>query len=411
MVTGGLAGCGEKGSDGPPEATTSTAAEKTAAAATPTVSATGLRPPRADIRTSRARQAPGLVFVAPKKVFGAKQRPVAETGAEILDPKGRVRWFRPNRGKNVAQDFRAQTYEGKPVITFWYGRLANGTGKGKGMIYDQDYKRIATVRAVGKDLEADFHEFKLTDKGTALLGAYRKTRSKGKQVVEGVLQEIDVKSGKVITEWHSLDGVPPSDSYEPEGARSASSFDYFHINSENFDDDGNIIVSARHTWSIYKIERKTGKLLWKLGGKDSDFKMGKGAQFAWQHDAVPEGNGVYRIFDNAAGDKGAPKLYNASRVIRIKLDEKRKTVKLLYAQDHPDKISAGTQANGQRLPGGNLFVGWGTSGVFSEFTRGGRMLFDAKLPSGLDTYRAYKQRWTGRPPRARGSPRSAPAAG
>lgn len=391
----GVAACGDKAGDGADEKTTSTAAERTAAAET--VSATGLRPPRADIRTSSARQAPGLVFVAPKKVFGAKPRPVAETGAELLDARGRVRYFRPNRGKNVTQDFRAQTYRGKPVITFWYGRLANGTGKGKGMIYDEDYRRIATVRAVGKDLEADFHEFKLTDRGTALLGAYRKTKAKGKQVVEGVLQEIDVESGKVVTEWHSLDGVPPSDSYEPEGARSASSFDYFHINSENLDDDGNIIVSARHTWAIYKIERKTGKLLWKLGGKDSDFKMGKGAQFAWQHDAVPEGDGVYRIFDNAVGDKGAPKLHDASRVVRIKLDEQRKTVKLLSAQEHPDEISAGTQANGQRLPNGNLFVGWGTSGVFSEFTPGGRLLFDAEVPDGLDTYRAYKQRWKGTP--------------
>ena len=399
LLTLGLGACGEKRPDGG----TTTAAESPTTASTTTAgpasagSGSGLRPPVSDIKLSRKGQAPGFIFLGPKKVFGAKPRPVSETGAEMIDQQGRVRWFKPNQGKNVAQDVRRQTYKGKPVITYWSGRLANGTGRGKAHILDEDYKQIATVSAVGKDLDMDFHDFVITDDDTALFGAYRKTKAKGKPVVEGVLQEVSIKTNKVLTEWHSLDGVPPSDSYEPEGARSASSFDYFHINSENLDDDGNIIVSARHTWAIYKIERKTGKLLWKLGGKDSDFKMGKGTQFAWAHDAVPEGKGVYRIFDNAAGDKGAPKLSDASRVIRIKLDEKKKTVKLLSAQEHPDEISAGTQANGQRLPNGNLFVGWGTSGVFSEFTRGGKMLFDAELPSGLDTYRAYKSRWKGTP--------------
>ncbi|MBA2346962.1 MAG: aryl-sulfate sulfotransferase [Solirubrobacterales bacterium] len=400
LVALGLAACGDNQSDGGEQAdapTTSTAATAAASGASPAPSSTSLRPPTSEIKVSRAAQAPGFIFVAPKKVFGAKPRPIAETGAEIIDPKGRVRWFRPNKGKNVAQDFRRQTYKGKPVITYWYGRLSNGTGKGKAYILDESYKRIATVEAVGKDIEADFHDFVITEDDTALLGSYRKTKAGDKPVVEGVQQELDIETNKVLTEWHSLDGVPPSDSYEPEGARSASSFDYFHINSANLDDDGNIIVSARHTWAIYKIERKTGKLLWKLGGKDSDFKMGEGTQFAWAHDAVPEGGGVYRIFDNVTGDKGAPTLGDASRVIRVKLDEKAGTVKLLSEQEHPDRIATGTQANGQRLPNGNLFVGWGTSGVFSEFTPGGRMLFDAELPSGLDTYRAYKSVWKGTP--------------
>lgn len=403
LLLAGLSACGEKDAgpgskQSPSRPATATASMRASAAGRPAaLASTALTPPVATIRRSRRGQARGLILVAPKKVFGARPRPVAETGAELLDTRGRVRWFRPNKGRNVTQDLRVQRYRGQPVITYWSGRLTNGTGKGKGYILDRNYRRIATVSAVGKGLQADFHDFVVTKDDTALLGAYRKTKAKGKPVVEGVMQELDISTGKVLTEWHSLDGAPPSESYEPQGARSASNFDYFHINSENLDDDGNIIVSARHMWAIYKIERRTGKLLWTLGGKDSDFKLGKGVQFAWAHDAVPEGHGVYRIFDNAAGDKGAPKLADASRVIRIKLDEKRKTVRLLSSQEHPDKISAGTQANGQRLPNGNLFVGWGTSGVFSEFTPGGRMLFDAKLPSGLDTYRAYKAVWRGEP--------------
>lgn len=355
-----------------------------------------LRPPVSDIRTSRPGQAPGLIFIAPKTVFGAKPVPGAQSGPQILDSKGRVRYFKPSAGRSVANDFRVQEYKGKPVLTYWYGRPMKGTGTGYGVILDQNYKRIATVRT-GNGVKADFHEFKLTDRGTALMLAYNTTTIKGEKVVEGVFQEVDVESGKVVMEWRSSDDVPVSASYEPKGARSASTFDYFHINSADLDDDGNILVSARHTWATYKIERRTGKLLWTLGGKESDFEMGKGSQTAWQHDAQSEGDGVIRIFDNAAGDTAARRLLDYSRVVRVKVDTAAKRVTLVDELKHPDGISAGTQGNANPLPGGGLFVGWGPAGVFSEFSAGGKLLFDARVPRGNDSYRAYKSEWSGTP--------------
>lgn len=357
---------------------------------------TALRPPVASVRRSRPGQAPGLIFVTPKKVFGATAVPGAQGGPEILDRHGRVRYFRPNRGGLVANDFRVQQYRGRPVLTYWFGRQIRGSGEGYGVIYDTRYRRVAVVRA-GNGLRADFHEFKLTDRGTALLGAYRATRSKGEKVVEGVVQEIDIATGRVVTEWHSLDDVAVSESYEPRGARANAAFDYFHFNSIALDDDGNLVVSARHTWALYKIEQGSGRLLWKLGGKDSDFAMGKGAQTAWQHDAVPEGAGVYRVFDNGAGDVGARRLRDSSRVVRLGLDATARTATLLSARRHPRGLSAGTQGNAQGLSNGNVFVGWGSQGVFSEFSPDGELLFDARVPRGADTYRAYKDRWIATP--------------
>jgi hypothetical protein len=290
------------------------------------------------------------------------------------------------------------------VLTWWQGRAVNGTGKGVGVIADAHYRRIATVKVAG-GLQADFHEFQLTPQGTALMLAFRRTTAdlssvggpKNGKVVEGVVQEIDVRTGKLLMQWRSLPDVPVTESYEPLGARSASAYDYFHINSAGLDDDGNVLVSARHTWAVYKIDRRTGRLMWKLGGKDSDFRMGAGAQTAWQHDAKSEGDGVVRIFDNGAGDSGAKVLHHSSRVIRVKVDPAGHSATLLSARSHPQGLSAGTQGNGQRLPDGHLFVGWGSKGVFSEFTRDGRLLFDARVERGYDTYRAYRFRWTGRP--------------
>jgi len=368
----------------------------TPAAAPASAAGASLRPPRIEIRSSKPGQAPGLMFVAPKKVFGHTLPPGAQHGLEIVDGKGRVRYFKPNGGHDVAQDFEVQTYEGKPVLTYWYGRLVNGSGHGYGVIMDTHYRRIATVHTTG-GLEADFHEFKLTPQGTALMLAYHDRTYRGRQLTEGVLQEIDVKTGRVVTDWHSLPDVPVSATYEPQGTRSAAHFEYFHINAADLDGDGNILVSARHTWAIYKIQRHTGKLLWTLGGKLSDFELGPGVQTAWQHDVRSLGANELSIFDNGFGDHGAPAPRDYSRVVEIKLDPKAKTAKLVRQYKHPDGVGGGTQGNGQKLPNGDMFVGWGSAGVFSEFSPGGRLLFDARVPKGEDTYRAFKFVWHGTP--------------
>lgn len=371
--------------------------------ARPLISRPDLRPPKVAIRQparAGSTAASGLIFIAPKRVFGALLEPGQQTGAEIVDPRGRVRYFKPNRGRDVANDLRVQTYKGKQVLTYWYGREVNGTGRGRGVILDRHYRRIATVQAAG-GLDTDFHEFLITPQDTALVTSYNKTRAPtGEQVVEGVVQELDIKTGKVLTEWHSLPDVKVSETYQPRGKRQGT-FDYLHINGADIDADGNILVSARHTWAIYKIERHTGKLLWKLGGKDSDFQMGPGAQTAWQHAVRSIGPNVIDVFDNGKGDSGTKTLHKKSREVRIKLAlSPRKTATLVNAQEHPKGVSAGTQGNGERLPGGGLFIGWGSKGIFSQFSRSGRMVFDARVPQGNDSYRAYKSGWTAAPTQA-----------
>jgi hypothetical protein len=385
-------GCG---SDATSSQTSTPTTTVTAVRARDLISRQDLRPPVITIRRSDPGQAPGLVFLTPKKVFGAKVVKGAQGGTEIIDNKGKVRYFAPNKGHNVANDFRVQEYEGKPVLTYWYGRQIEGTGRGYGVILDEHYQRIATVHA-GNGLDADFHEFRLTPENTALITVFHKTTSGGKKVVEGVIQEIDVKTGKVLTEWHSLDGVPLSASYEPQELRKGS-FDYIHLNAADVAPDGNILVSGRHTWAIYEIERHTGKLLTTIGGKQSDYKMGPGAQTAWQHDVVSLGPDLYSVFDNGAGDTGTQALRDFSRIAEVQIDPTKKTATLVKSYKHPDGLSAGTQGNGQLLPNGNMFVGWGSKGVASEFSKDGKLLFDAKVPKGDDTYRAFKSPWVGIP--------------
>ena len=260
---------------------------------------------------------------------------------------------------------------------------------------------IAHVRA-GDGYQADQHSFVLTPQGTALITAYHETRrdvsvvggSPDGKVYDGIVQEIDVASGRVLFEWHSLDHVPLDESYQRVPKDPNRPYDYFHINSVGLDHDGNLLISSRHTWTVYKVDRHTGQIVWRLGGKRSDFEPGLGVPFAWQHDPVSAGRDTLRIFDNESN--GTP-LRPQSRVITLRIDPQERTATLLQSIEHPDGLSVPSQGSSERLPNGNLFVGWGRLGRFSEFGADERLLFDATLPPGYDSYRAYRFPWTGQP--------------
>ena len=79
-------------------------------------------------------------------------------------------------------------------------------------------------------------------------------------------------SARVVFEWRSLDHVAPGEAY----SRIGRPFDCFHINSIEVLPDGDYLISARNTWAVYKVSRDTGKVVWRLNGKQSDFAMGHG---------------------------------------------------------------------------------------------------------------------------------------
>jgi hypothetical protein len=356
----------------------------------PLHAASALRPPSLAVQRRSSHDAPGYIFVAPKG--GGEQ------GPEIFDDRGRPVWFDPMPGGVEADDFRLQSYQGKPVLTWWQGTGFGGLTQGTDYIADTSYKVIATVHA-GNGLDTDGHEFLLTPQGTALVTSFHVVPydltsvggpSNG-QAIDGIVQEIDIASGRVLFEWHSLDHVPLTDSYQPVD----SPYDYFHINSVNLDSDGNLLVSGRHTWTIYKVDRHSGQIIWRLGGKHSDFSLPANAAFAWQHNALEAGDNTLRIFDNEASDT-AGSVMPHSRVIWIHLDLAAMSATLTRAITHPSGWSATSQGNAQGLDNGDTFVGWGDTGRLSEFDAQNGLLFDGLLP-GAATYRAYRFIWSGQP--------------
>ena len=358
-----------------------------------------LAPPPISILQSKPGLARGLVFVAPKTTPAAG----LQQGPEIIDDQGRPVWFQPVGPNQQAANFRVQVYRGRDVLTWWQGENSpTGPGEGQGVdyVYDDSYHLIATV-AAGNGYKADLHEFRITPRGTAFITIYNHIpydlSSVGGPVdglvVDGVAQEIDVATGAVVFEWHSIDHVPLSESQAPLPPSASVAYDYFHINAVNWDEDGNVLIDARNTWTTYKVDHKSGEISWRLGGKSSTFALGAGVPFAWQHDPEPVDGHTVRIFDNEA----SPSVLPYSRVIWVRHDRRDATATLLREIIHPDKIQAGSQGNSQALDDDHTFVGWGATGRFSEFDRRGDLLFDANVPTGWDTYRAYRFSWHGTP--------------
>lgn len=351
-----------------------------------------LTPPAVTVTTAKPGRAPGLVFLAPKAGRG-------QDGPMIINDKGQTVWFKSTPGK-IPADFRVQQLGGKPVLTWWEGQLFVGDGDGVGQVYDQNYKRVATVTA-GNGYSFDLHEFTLTPNNTALVLSYERFKRdlrpwggpKDARVVDNIVQEIDLRTGSVLFEWHSFGNVGLKESNVPPPTGSGFEWEYFHVNSVELTPDNNFLISARNTSAVYKIDRRTGKVLWTLGGKNSTFKLGKGVRFDWQHSARTQADGTINIYDNSA----APPTRKHSRVINVRLDEQAKTATLVHAFKHPRGLLSASQGNVETLPNGNLFVGWGSQRWFSEFDPKGNLVFDGRLARGNDNYRAFRYPWVGTP--------------
>jgi len=335
-----------------------------------------LQPPEVSILHRAAGAAPGLLFLAPSSGPG-------QHGPMILDGAGDVVWFRPTG--RPAMNLRVASYRGAPVLTWWEALPGGGLGRGEHVIADASYREIARFPS-GNGMPADLHELLLTASGTALVTSFE-IRHRGAHglTMGGVVQELEVPSARVLHEWRSLDHVAVDESYAPVGYP----WDYFHVNAVDVDDDGHLLVSARNTWAVYKVHRETGEVLWRLGGKRTDFALGPGVRFAWQHDARShDGGRTITVFDNGQV---------RSRGLVLSLDHARMRASLEHEYLHEPPLHAHKLGSVQLQPNGDALVGWGTDPHFSEYAEAGAVRLDATLPHGGENYRTLRFPWRGKP--------------
>ena len=352
--------------------------------------------------------AQGDIFVAPQ--IGPLQQ-----GPEIIGPKGGLIWFDPVPTNDAATDFRVQSYEGAPVLTWWQGNETTGVGTGEDIIMNSSYQVVKTISAAN-GLSADLHEFQLTGRDSALITAEYPVvvnasavgASSTEVVLDSVVQEIDIPTGLVLFQWDSLDHVPLTAGYtkppnrpKKKGAPvkpnyAADPYDYFHVNSIGIDDDGNLLISGRNTWAVYKVNRDTAATMWTLGGKYSSFKFGKDASFAFQHDVRVRsaGDALVSMFDDGAGP---PYVHSQSRALELRLNVKDKTATVVGQHVNSPPLLSSFEGDDQEMSNGDDFVGWGQQPYFSQYNPQGKLIFEGRFVDDNISYRAYRFNWTGTP--------------
>jgi outer membrane protein assembly factor BamB len=316
-------------------------------------------------------------------------------GPMILDSKGRLVWFRPVQNL-ITGDLQRQFYRGRWVLTWWQGQIPPDAGED--VIVDQSYHQVATVGGA-EGYHPDLHEFQITPRGTALVVADAPVMAnltsvggpRHGTVLDCVIQELDIRTGKLLWEWHALGHIPLGDSYLTPPVKSGV-YDAFHLNSIQQLSGHRLLISARNTWALYEIDQRTGHIIWRLGGKRSSFAMGPGTRFEEQHDARLAGT-TLSVFDDADPPQDEPQ--SSAKLLRI--DPANMTVSLAARYTHSPPLLSDGAGSTQALPDGDVFVGWGGQPHFSEYSSSGQQIFDASLPLAIVSYRAYRFPWVGQP--------------
>jgi hypothetical protein len=165
------------------------------------------------------------------------------------------------------------------------------------------------------------------------------------------------------------------------------------MNSLEKTSQGDYLISARHTNTIYLISRRDGAIIWRLGGSLSSFKL-DGFNFSGQHDAriLPseDSNTTIVSFVNNASNQYEQTAAESSGMI-VSLDHNTRVASLVLRIPRPDGGMTTRRGNVQRLPNGHYFVCWSEFGYISEHDSSGRLLVEARLrDDGLASYRAFQ---------------------
>lgn len=368
------------------------------------VSRPDLHPPVVSFGVPANGTAPGYLFLAPFDIGAAtsayQSTPdnLSHSGPLVVDDGGEPVWFLP-LGSTTAMGLQVQRYQGRRVLTWYEGQVLGPEG-GSFYVYDLTYHQVAHVKA-GHGRKGDLHDFVITPDDTALITIYGQIAADltsiggpadGK-LVTGIVQEIDIATGRVLFEWRSQEHVGVEETYLPQESE-AGNVDYFHLNSIDVDSDGNLLISGRNTSAVYKVDRRTGEVLWRLGGKKSDFLVAPAASFAFQHDVRRRPDGTITIFDNNAS---APKATTYSRGLRIRLDLKRRRASYVAEYLAPAPRTTWAMGNVQQLGDGGVMVGWGTAGSFTEIGPDGLIRLDASFADGSVSYRTFRFELDARP--------------
>ncbi len=332
--------------------------------------------------TQNGETADGFIFITTYDL--------AVNYAMILHNDGTPYYYRRRLGNSRLWDYTVQA----DMLTLVEGETAR--------IFDDTYEQVAWQKA-GHGYKTDYHEFRLTPEGHKLLicedievidmSQLIEAGRPNARLVGNHVQEIDA-DGNVILEWRSWDHYEILDSHLD--SFTGSLLHYCHINAVDIDYDNNLLISGRTMDEIAKVNRKTGEVMWRLGGKKNEFTfINDPDMFYFQHDirAVPGKPNFYTLFDN--GNYHEPK---RSRAVEYFLDTETKiATKIWEYRQTPDYYSH-WMGSVQRLPNGNTGMCWALKSLpdYTEVDASGNLVYELNFKPAATVYRAHRFPWQGR---------------
>ncbi|MHB8234957.1 MAG: MFS transporter, partial [Solirubrobacteraceae bacterium] len=373
------------------------------------VTAPTLHPPQIRLvkNAPAAKLAPGYIFTA--NFLDLNEPPIiGQSGPLILDRRLQPVWFQPVPEKVVAANLSLQTYQGKPALAWWQGKVTNtgATESGEYVVVNQHYQPVARVKA--KDgWVLTLHEIVIDGEHAWVTANKNVPRDLSRYggayngaLIDSAVQEYNLKTGALERNWDALDHIPLSQS-QASLPTNGFPWDAYHVNSIQLTGNGKFLVSMRDTWAAYLVDIASSKTDWTLGGSSSSFKFAAGAGFEWQHDVSLQGDSTVSVFDDhccrLTGGGTSVDPTGPSRGLVLKLDQQARTAKL--TGQYGDKGGFRSEYMGDTQPqaNGDVFVGWGSEPYFSEYDRSGKLLFEGELPGPNLSYRAMLENWVGKP--------------
>lgn len=256
------------------------------------------------------------------------------------------------------------------------------------------------VRTVGSDESTDLHDLQLLPNGNYVIGtmSFRSGidasafgGAPDALVLDIAIEEL-TPAGDVVRRWDSGEHIGLDETgrwWSEIVTDGALWYDVSHWNAVEVD-GRHMYLSFRNTDSIYKVDRRTGAIIWKLGGTETPESLevrgdpGGGDPLGAQHDVRVQPNGTITVFDNRTGLPD-----EVPRAKRFRIDERAGTATLVEAIGDRRVTSAFCCGSARRLPSKEWLVSWGNTGVVGAYDRDGRVIYRLLTPPGQGfTYRA-----------------------
>ncbi len=264
-----------------------------------------------------------------------------------LDKKGNVTFYRSV--DDISYNFKKNKIGNKVRYTYLERVNKNNVGTNvffptKLVVLNEKYEKLEEIffKDSNKYLNLDNHDYIYLGDNHYILATFEEKvesefpnlKEKEVSVWNSRIQE--VKDNKILWEFQSVNNknlydyvnldYEEFDNWTDRDFR-VSSIDYMHFNSMVIDPkDGNLVCSFRNIDAIIKIDRKTGKIIWILGGIGDEFGLSDSEKFSSQHSISYLKDHSLLVYDNGLSN-------NKTRILKIKLDEAKKEIENYESYD------------------------------------------------------------------------------